>query len=70
MLPDFILERGKQGYSLPIKNWLRDGSARLHGRDAQINRRSFASTSIIAFVNLSSSSISAAPTTTTTCCGP
>ena len=23
ILPDFILERGKQGYSLPIKNWLR-----------------------------------------------
>jgi asparagine synthase (glutamine-hydrolysing) len=24
VLPDFILERGKQGYSLPIKNWLRE----------------------------------------------
>ena len=24
ILPDFILERGKQGYSLPIKNWLRE----------------------------------------------
>jgi asparagine synthase (glutamine-hydrolysing) len=24
VLPPFILERGKQGYSLPIKNWLRD----------------------------------------------
>jgi len=23
VLPDFILQRGKQGYSLPIKNWLR-----------------------------------------------
>ena len=23
ILPPFILERGKQGYSLPIKNWLR-----------------------------------------------
>ena len=26
------MNRGKQGYSLPIKNWLRDGSARLHGQ--------------------------------------
>ena len=24
ILPPFILERGKQGYSLPIKNWLRE----------------------------------------------
>jgi asparagine synthase (glutamine-hydrolysing) len=24
ILPSFILERGKQGYSLPIKNWLRN----------------------------------------------
>ena len=24
VLPDFILDRGKQGYSLPIKNWLRE----------------------------------------------
>ena len=24
ILPDFILDRGKQGYSLPIKNWLRE----------------------------------------------
>ena len=23
MLPEFVLNRGKQGYSLPIKNWLR-----------------------------------------------
>jgi asparagine synthase (glutamine-hydrolysing) len=23
VLPPFVLERGKQGYSLPIKNWLR-----------------------------------------------
>jgi asparagine synthase (glutamine-hydrolysing) len=23
ILPDFVLNRGKQGYSLPIKNWLR-----------------------------------------------
>jgi asparagine synthase (glutamine-hydrolysing) len=27
LLPDVILNRGKQGYSLPIKNWLR---AELH----------------------------------------
>ena len=24
VLPDVILNRGKQGYSLPIKNWLRE----------------------------------------------
>jgi asparagine synthase (glutamine-hydrolysing) len=24
LLPDFVLRRGKQGYSLPIKRWLRD----------------------------------------------
>ena len=36
----FVLNRGKQGYSLPIKNWLRDRTARLHGHRCSGRRRS------------------------------